>query len=443
MIRRRGIGRAADKRVRIVKQCRQAIKEDLKETEQLQQWRRGQLDGCLRSSSEGENKMLKTCQCNKFFCRLIAQFDEVSKLLRPVMLNMAMTLIAWIYVYEMKTDDRLSAMFLMSGNATTGNEYKDGLVSDFQSLNPGPNIFAVLAPIGPLRKVQEKAGDYSHSVLRFLMFTADANSIVEVAEEKQSSAEEESTAESMTEDDVEQEVEEPQLRRRVRQSAGSDLVEIIENVLKEEERVENDETKENMRIKNKTSDPSSDDDVAVEMELDTSDNDTKFSDEKYPIDDNEALSLDRHKKVLESTSSSSSSSSSSPSGSNSSSDSLDLTTMEDKDENVEGNSVTAADALNDASSLRLGMGDFVFYSVLVGQAATSGSVGATTAAALGVVYGLLITLTCFSNGDETTPALPISIVLGTGFHFSYLFLEPPLMYYTDLIFHHLLYAIGH
>ncbi|KAJ1371881.1 hypothetical protein KIN20_033914 [Parelaphostrongylus tenuis] len=87
------------------------------------------------------------------------------------------------------------------------------------------------------------------------------------------------------------------------------------------------------------------------------------------------------------------------------------------------------------------MGDFVFYSVLVGQAATTGNVGATIAAALGVVYGLLITLTYFSNGDETTPALPISIVLGTAFHFTYLFLEPSVMYYTDFIFHYLLYAI--
>ncbi|EYB89028.1 hypothetical protein Y032_0237g3241 [Ancylostoma ceylanicum] len=50
-----------------------------------------------------------------------------------------------------------------------------------------------------------------------------------------------------------------------------------------------------------------------------------------------------------------------------------------------------------SDSLRLGMGDFVFYSVLVGQAATTGSVGATIAAALGVVYGLLVTLTYFSN----------------------------------------------
>ncbi|VDM83363.1 unnamed protein product [Strongylus vulgaris] len=29
----------------------------------------------------------------------------------------------------MKTDERLSAMFLMSGNSTTGNKYHDGIVS--------------------------------------------------------------------------------------------------------------------------------------------------------------------------------------------------------------------------------------------------------------------------------------------------------------------------
>uniref|UniRef100_A0A0N4WIQ1 Presenilin n=1 Tax=Haemonchus placei TaxID=6290 RepID=A0A0N4WIQ1_HAEPC len=94
--------------------------------------------------------------------------------------------------------------------------------------------------------------------------------------------------------------------------------------------------------------------------------------------------------------------------------------------------------LNDANSLRLGMGDFVFYSVLVGQAATTGNIGATIAAALGVVYGLLITLTYFSNGDETTPALPISIVLGTIFHFLFLFLEPYALYYTEWMFHYFL-----
>ncbi|VDM76181.1 unnamed protein product [Strongylus vulgaris] len=72
-------------------------------------------------------KMRTTCQCDRLTCRLVSQFGEVSKLLRPVMLNMAMTLIAWIYVYKMKTDERLSAMFLMSGNSTTGNKYHDGI----------------------------------------------------------------------------------------------------------------------------------------------------------------------------------------------------------------------------------------------------------------------------------------------------------------------------
>ncbi|KAK5969255.1 hypothetical protein GCK32_013273 [Trichostrongylus colubriformis] len=79
-------------------------------------------------------RMRHTCQCDRFVCRLVSQFGEVSKLLRPVMLNMAMTLTAWIYVYEMKTDERLSAMFLMSGNSTTGNQYHDGIINAFSAM---------------------------------------------------------------------------------------------------------------------------------------------------------------------------------------------------------------------------------------------------------------------------------------------------------------------
>ncbi|RCN49027.1 hypothetical protein ANCCAN_04904 [Ancylostoma caninum] len=78
--------------------------------------------------------MRKTCQCDRFMCRLVAQFGEVSKLLRPVMLNMGMTLTAWIFVYQMKTDERLSAMFLMSGNSTTGNKYHDGIINAFSAM---------------------------------------------------------------------------------------------------------------------------------------------------------------------------------------------------------------------------------------------------------------------------------------------------------------------
>ncbi|KAK6114302.1 Presenilin family protein [Brugia pahangi] len=35
------------------------------------------------------------------------------------------------------------------------------------------NAFAVLAPIGPLRRISEKDHEYSDQVLRFLMFTAE------------------------------------------------------------------------------------------------------------------------------------------------------------------------------------------------------------------------------------------------------------------------------
>ncbi|KAI6225533.1 hypothetical protein M3Y95_00707300 [Aphelenchoides besseyi] len=87
---------------------------------------------------------------------------------------------------------------------------------------------------------------------------------------------------------------------------------------------------------------------------------------------------------------------------------------------------TAHDALND-SSARLGMGDFVFYSLLVGKAATSGSVVATLAAAIGVINGLIFTLTAWTDGDETLPALPVSIFFGMLLHFGSLYLIEPML----------------
>ncbi|EYB89030.1 hypothetical protein Y032_0237g3241 [Ancylostoma ceylanicum] len=284
------------------------------------------------------------------------------------------------------------------------------------------DIFAVLAPIGPLRKVQEKAGDYSHDVLRFLMFTADAKQTPEIekeSSEEESDEEEEGTKAAsdvadkqqpvtdtssftLTSEESEEETvpkdEKPLLRRRVRQAAGSDKVNIVENMA-EEERKKKEERKQNERKikKDKNSDLSSDDDEFVEVQPEVNDafesahnDNTNMWDAKYHIDDQEALSMSKHKKVLESSSSSSSTS-------------CDFSALDEETE-TEKVSVTAADALNDANSLRLGMGDFVFYSVLVGQAATTGSVGATIAAALGVVYGLLVTLTYFSNGCRGTHA---------------------------------------
>uniref|UniRef100_A0AC34QAC1 Presenilin n=1 Tax=Panagrolaimus sp. JU765 TaxID=591449 RepID=A0AC34QAC1_9BILA len=100
---------------------------------------------------------------------------------------------------------------------------------------------------------------------------------------------------------------------------------------------------------------------------------------------------------------------------------------------------TAKDALNDENSIRLGLGDFVFYSVLVGKAASSGSLAATVAAMFGVILGLLITLTVFSDSDDTMPALPCSVALGMIFHFGTLFVFEPVFQWLVWPWIHLMF----
>uniref|UniRef100_A0A914RT52 Uncharacterized protein n=1 Tax=Parascaris equorum TaxID=6256 RepID=A0A914RT52_PAREQ len=67
----------------------------------------------------------------------------------------------------------------------------------------------------------------------------------------------------------------------------------------------------------------------------------------------------------------------------------------------------------------------VYRILLVGKAAASGSALCTVGAAIGVLVGLLVTLSLFSKDDETTPALPVSIAFGLTIHFGILlFIEP-------------------
>jgi presenilin 1 len=67
-------------------------------------------------------------------------------------------------------------------------------------------------------------------------------------------------------------------------------------------------------------------------------------------------------------------------------------------------------------SIKLGLGDFVFYSVLVSKAALYGF---STAAVcfLVIVIGLGSTLVLLSVYQMALPALPISIGLGVAFYF--------------------------
>ncbi|CAG9536466.1 unnamed protein product [Cercopithifilaria johnstoni] len=180
------------------------------------------------------------------------------------------------------------------------------------------DAFAVLAPIGPLRRINEKAHEYSDQVLRFLMFTAED-----------------------TNDEPCEEIEATHkcIRRRKTACSKNDIpVEIVQKIC-----------------------------AKFKITNDRRSDETNF---------------------------------------------------------------TVYDALNDGSSVRLGMGDFVFYSLLVGKAAATHSAMCVAGSIVGILVGLVITLTIFSS-DETSPALPVSITIALLLHFGiYLFVEP---FYNQIV----------
>jgi len=77
---------------------------------------------------------------------------------------------------------------------------------------------------------------------------------------------------------------------------------------------------------------------------------------------------------------------------------------------------TSSEEAPKGRGVKLGLGDFVFYSVLVGRAALTDMVTVFTSF-IGIVTGLFCTILLLAFWGKALPALPISIALGFFFYF--------------------------
>ncbi|XP_070395534.1 presenilin-1-like [Dermacentor albipictus] len=91
----------------------------------------------------------------------------------------------------------------------------------------------------------------------------------------------------------------------------------------------------------------------------------------------------------------------------------------------------SGDVMPGNQGMKMGLGDFIFYSVLVGKASRHGTALTVVACYVAVIVGILLTLSLLVYFQKPLPALPFSIGLGIAAYFSSFYLAEPFIDVVD------------